>query len=81
MNHRKSCRTRPTGSSAKAASAHFELAGHLDEEQPRVDHAAQETRHGRRDQPVQATTGVQEQGEPGTPTSKAVIMLGENFST
>ena len=56
------------------------LAGHLDEEQPRIDHTAQETGHGGGDQPVQATTGLQEKGDPGHANEQAVIMLGENFS-
>src|SRR5438552_9546215 len=41
------------------------LAGHLDQEQPCVDYAAKETRHGGRDQPVQATTGLRQEGDPG----------------
>jgi hypothetical protein len=41
------------------------LAGHLDKEQPRVDHSADEARHGGRDQPVQATTGLDQIGESG----------------
>jgi hypothetical protein len=38
------------------------LAGHLDEEQPGVDHAARQARHRGRDQPVQATTCLQDEG-------------------
>src|SRR5215813_8331785 len=41
------------------------LSGHLDEEQPRVDHAAGQARHRGRDQPVQATAGLHQEGEPG----------------
>jgi len=41
------------------------LAGHLDKEQPCADHTAEEARHGGGDQPVQAATGLQQEGEPG----------------
>jgi hypothetical protein len=40
------------------------LSGHPDEEQPRVDHTADQTRHGDGDQPVQATTGLHQEGDP-----------------
>jgi hypothetical protein len=51
----------------------------LDEEHPRVDHAAEKTRRSGRDQPVQATTGLQHKGEPATPTSAAVITVGRTY--
>jgi len=41
------------------------LAGHPDKEQPRVDHAANKARRHGRDQPVQTTTSLQQEGEPG----------------
>src|SRR5690348_4752992 len=41
------------------------LAGHLDKEQPRIDNAANEARHGGGNQPVQATTSLQQEGEAG----------------
>src|SRR5215510_2725108 len=34
------------------------LTGHLDKEQPRADHAAEETRHRGGNQPVQATSNT-----------------------
>ena len=37
----------------------------LDKEQPRGDDTAGETRHGSGDQPVQAATGLDQEGEPG----------------
>ena len=36
-----------------------------DKEEPRVDDAAGETRHGGGDQPVQAAAGLHQEGEPG----------------
>lgn len=56
------------------------LAGRLDEEQPCADRAAKRARHRGGDQPVQATTGLEQEGEPGEPTSTAVTASGENFS-
>lgn len=51
-------------STRSAARQNAELAGHPDEEEPRVDHAAKETHCSGGDQPVQATTGLQEEGKP-----------------
>lgn len=53
---------RPTCSASKGSA---DLASHLDKEQPCVNHAAEETSHRGGDQPVQATTGLQQEGEPG----------------
>lgn len=40
------------------------LVGHPDEEQPRIDYATEKTRPGGRDEPIQTTTGLEEEGEP-----------------
>jgi hypothetical protein len=52
------------------------LAGHPDKEQPYVDHAAEEARHGGGDQPVRATTGLQQEGEPGNPELALDVFAG-----
>jgi hypothetical protein len=57
-----------------------ELAWHANEEEPGVDDTAGEARYNSGDQPIQPTTARMMTVAPATPTSIAVIVLGENRS-
>ena len=56
------------------------LSRYGDEEHPGVNDASQKTRQGRRNQPIQAASGLGYQSDATTATMTAVIVLGENLS-